>query len=273
MFSNKIYELPSCVDYAGAVGVYARAARPRSKNWPEGTRPLKDVRSLHYAVITDGDKVVFRLHKTNVVEWHGPTSLTLDSSYDSISTRQFADRFLPAGIKFERMKEEGYVVNNHNNKFLCGIHNFQLRDGRWEVVSPTIKPKHTVLDKDAAALVNEKLKDFLDWIRSIWAVAGNDGSHPWVGQEMRGYDDGRVTLDLLAPEDYAAVALRFIPRAPHWNPATRLLTTNVNRVEADTLVKAIREHFYKQENCYIKIDYDQPPPRRTPRGNPKKEKV
>lgn len=262
MFGHSINQLPSCVDYAGAVRVYERSPTPRSKKWDPWERPLKDVKATHYAVIKDGDTVVFRLHSTNVVEWHGPTSLTLDSSYDSIMTRQFADRFLPAGIGFTSMKEEGYVVALHDQRFLRGRHAFECRDGRWEVVSATTKPRRTVLDKDQAALVNAKLTDFLDWIRSIWAVAGNDGSHPWVDAAATHPRGLRYALDTLGPDNYPEYVAEFIPRSSTWAHGVGMKYA-LTRVQADVLTRTIREHFYKQENCYIRIDYDAPVPRRT----------
>lgn len=260
MFGNTIYTLPSCANYMGAVRIFERARTPRSKNWPEGTRPLKGTRDPHYAVIKDGDKVVFRLHRTNVVEWHGPTSMTLDSSYDSISTRDFANRFLPGGICFIPMKEEGQVIALYDQRFIRGQHTFALVEERWEVTSPIVRPRRRVLNKDAAAVVNEKLKDFFQWIRSIWAVAGNGANHPWVGAVVIP-PATRIILNNIKPEDYIHVALHFVPYENSWTGGS--LECRLTTISADNLIAMIRQRLYEQENCYIRIDYDAPVPRRT----------
>ena len=236
-------------------------------HWPVGTRPLGERRQTQYAAIRDDNKIVFRLHRTNVVEWYGPTSMRLDSSYDSRLTRDFADNFIPSGIRFYRYREEGAVLLYDTDKMMCrGIHLFTRGDdGVWRPDSVR-KPRRTVVDKDQAAVVNEKIADFLEYARAIFAVSGNDGTHPWLNTEAP-WEQKRhhIDVDALATKDpdvYEKHMHMFLSTRRTWGAGAQYVFALTSE---EVFVKAVRAAAYKAEDCYIKIDYDAPVPRRTKR--------
>lgn len=267
--SSSVNCLPSCNAYEGAMRIFERAASKPTPNWPVGTRPLGERRQTQYAVIRDGGKIVFRLYNTNVVEWYGPTSMRLDSSYDSQLTRDFADNYIPSGIRFRRYREEGVVLLYDTDKMMCrGTHLFTRGDdGVWRPDSEQSvrKPRRTVVDKDKAALVNEKLKDFVQWAKALWAVSGSDGHHPWVGQEQEPPwgPPTKFPLDF-GPDDYERLIMQYLPTRGERisGVGTRYI---IVRVPIDSVLRKVREVAYEAHNCYIQIDYDAPVPRRTKR--------
>lgn len=273
MFSANVRCLPSCNTYEGAVNIFERAASKPTPNWPVGTRPLEDRRKTQYAVIRDGGKVVFRLHNTNVVEWYGPTSMRLDSSWDSLLTRAFADNFIPPGIGFRRYQDEGCVLTYDTDKMMCrGTHLFTRGDdGVWrpdagwveQYPAAVRKPKRMVVDKDQAAVVNEKLKDFVEWAKALWAVSGSDGHHPWVGQANNPPWGGaaKVPLDF-GPDQYEDTIKQFLPTRSKFVYSVGTQYT-IGHAPIEWVLKKVREAAYEAHNCYIKIDYDAPVPRRT----------
>ena len=266
-FSNKIRHLPGCNTYVGALNIHTQAAVPRNKeNWPDGTRPLDTPRMQHYAVRREGDTIFFRLYSTDVVVWHGPTSVTLDSSHDSVMTRAFADNFLPNGIGLCAFREEGYVVKLQGHSrddfklFLRGVHTFE-RDGLlWNVVSPTIKPRRQVVDPDRAKQINTEMKPFVEWVKGIWAISGNDGHHPWVGRLQSGSMARSSLYDFATsddPDDWEVGVRKVLPTC--WDKPGMVYKP----VAVDTVLAAIRTAVYKGCDVYIKVDYDQPAPRLT----------
>lgn len=265
--SSSVRCLPSCNTYEGAVNIFERAASKPTPNWPAGTRPLEDRRKTQYAVIRDDNKIVFRLHNTNIVEWYGPTSMRLDSSWDSRLTREFADNFIPAGIGFRRYQDEGYVLTYDTDKMMCrGTHKFYRQDnGVWLPCpreSRVIKPRRLVVDKDRAAEINEELRDFIEWIKAMWAVSGNDGHHPWVGQRA-GWKPTFEMPTAFGPDDYEDVVRSHIHRKATWGGNTMGTYYLLQPRLVDDVLKSIRTTAYKAHDCYIHIDYDAPLPRRT----------
>ena len=264
MFGNTINCLPSCNSYEGAARIWERRPVPRNKkNWPEGTRPLDDARKQHYAVVKDGDRYFFKLYRTNVVIWHSPDHVTLDSSYDSAATRNFADRYLPYGIGFGHQREEGYTVKTRDAEFCRGVHEFRFCRGEWHVDSPTRKPTRTVLDPHEKKRIQAALKPLREWVKGLWAISGNDGSHPWNGREMlyKVWPVPRFDLALLAAgdgEEMERVVLYHLPTKRTWNQETKFWYMPCY---PDILLTCISKAIYKQENAYIKIDYDAPLPR------------
>lgn len=267
--SSNVNCLPSCNTYDGAVRIFERASSKPTLNWPVGTRPLGERRQTQYAVIRDGGKIVFRLYDTNVVEWYGPTSMRLDSSYDSQLTRDFAGNYIPSGVVFTPYKGNGVVVRYDTNKLMLrGNHLFARgEDGVWRPDSEQSvrKPRRAVVDKDQAATVNEKLKDFVEWAKALWAVSGSDGHHPWVGQEQNPLWGASKKFPLdFGPDDYERLIMQYLPTRSEWisGVGTRYI---IVRVPIDRVLQKVREAAYKAHNCYIQIDYDAPVPRRTKR--------
>lgn len=262
--SSSVRYLPSCNTYEGAVRIFERAARKPTPNWPLGKRPLGERRQTQYAVIREGSKVVFRLHQTNVVEWYGPTSMMLDSSWDSRLTRDFADNFIPAGIRFRRYQDEGYVLTYDTDKMMCrGTHIFKRQDnGVWLPEGNITKPRRTVVDKDQAAMVNEKLRDFVEWAKALWAVSGSDGHHPWVNLPTDAYTPTKMVPREFTPEQYETVVRCHLHRKAVWKQGEGI-TYRYQPMQIDAVLRSVRVAAYKLHDGYIKIDYDAPLPRRT----------
>lgn len=263
--SQGIRCLPSCNSYEGAARLWERRPVPRNKNnWPDGTRPLDDARKTHYAVVKDSERYFFKLYRTNVVVWHSPDHITFDSSYDSAATRNFAGRYLPYGIGFGYQREEKYTVKTRDAEFCRGVHEFRFCRGEWHVDSPTRKPKRTVLDPHEKKRVQAALKPLREWIKGLWAISGNDGSHPWLGKEVMDlqYPIPRFDLTLLSAGNIAEmekVLMHMLPmRWVHFGQKPLKAYTCMG---ATDLLAQINKRIYKQEGAYIQIAYDAPLPR------------
>ena len=233
MFGNTINCLPSCNSYEGAACLWERRPVPSNKNnWPDGTRPLDDARKTHYAVIKDGDRYFFKLYRTNVVVWHSPDHITFDSSFDSAATRNFADRYLPYGIGFGYQREEKYTVKTRDAEFCRGVHEFRRYGDAWHVDSPTRKPTRTVLDPYEKKRVQAALKPLREWVKGLWALSGDDGSHPWKDKPMDSvkFPVPRFDLALLAAGDIGEMertVLHHLPPKRTWNQTTLFWYTAV----------------------------------------------
>lgn len=94
-FAITMGDVPRVYTYEQAVAFHTKAA---SKPWRNGgeDHPLVGERKRTRGVRMQGTDVIFRLHCTDVVTWHGPGQYTLNP-YPSRSTSVFADNFLPAG--------------------------------------------------------------------------------------------------------------------------------------------------------------------------------
>ena len=252
MFCCAIYNLPSCNDYKGASVVYSRALSLYPKingSWPKGTRPLDDYRKQHYAVIKDDDAYRFRLYKTDVVVWRGPTTCEIDIAYDSQSTHSFAWKYAPAGISFPKYKGQQCIctrdgVMNHSSRVTLELVGYD-----WRFSSPVTKPTRKVLNPDIRWRVEQELKPLLDYIRAIWAVSGNNGHHPWVGQPVVRSVEDETPFE----RDIKNALIR----------CANMKYGCYNTVSLDLIIGNIRKEQYKLANAYMQIDYDQPIPRRT----------
>lgn len=263
--SNAIRCLPSCNSYEGAARIWERRPVPRNKSkWPERMRPLDDARKEHYAIVKDGDRYFFKLYRTNVVIWHSPDHVTLDSSYDSVATRNFADNYLPHGIRFSHQKEEGYTVKTKDAEFCRGIHEFRLYGYDWRCDSPTLKPKRTVLDPHEKKRIQAALKPLREWVKGLWGISGNDGSHPWANRQVLDlqYPIPHFDLALLAAGDIGEMEKVLMHTLPmHWVRFGNNPLKTYSLIASDALLASIHKRIYQQEYAYIKIDYDAPLPR------------
>ena len=256
MFSSSIHTLPSCHDYVGAARTYtcALSANPKIKPmWPEGTRPLDDYRKTHYAVIKDGDKYAFRLYNTHIVTW-GPTTCEIDITYDSASTHDFARHYAPAGISFPKYRGQQCICTrdglmNHSSRVVLHQVGYE-----WRFVSEVRKPTKKVLVPDIRWQVEKELKPLLDYIRAIWAISGNTGYHPWVGQPVDKEDANGTALER-AVKGAILTSRRYLHHVypPHVYPP----------VTASILIAEIRKKAFEDAKAYIDIPYDMEVPRKT----------
>jgi hypothetical protein len=122
-----------------------------------------------------------------------------------------------------------------------------------------------VLDPHKRKEINARLKPLTEWVKGLWAVCGNDGHHPWYGKEadVRLYPNPNVVCILADNvESYENVIKQYMPlfekRIQNGTKTTWLRC--YAQTTSEILLKRIRDSVYRQENAYIKIDYDAPLP-------------
>lgn len=260
MFSIDARQLPSLHTYERVKRWWEDTKPPRGAGWCSDTeRPLKDNRSSHFALRKVGNSCYeLRLYHTAIVTWHNENQVTLDATHDSVSTRAFADRYLPCGRVFT---ERGFTVFHHNGiKYNAGrdrVH-LHVQDGAWMLSYPTPKITRRVLDPDKRREAQKVLKPFAAWARAIWAVSGNNGHHPWVGTESLWHPTRRISLEGVTPDNYERLVRRFsrFNFVPH-KPAICVAT------DAEDILKGVTKRLYQDINAYIDIPYDAPLPKRS----------
>lgn len=92
-FGFNMRGVPYVKTYNEAVAMFEKAVP-----WRNGgdDRPLPGKRSRTYGVRMNGDDVVFRYHRTDVIRWHKDGSYEIDTGgYNSRSTCEFANHFMP----------------------------------------------------------------------------------------------------------------------------------------------------------------------------------
>lgn len=261
--STAINQLPSCHTYSQALNIWERAqVIKNSAFWNVNRRPLKDRRSKHYAVEREGDEVRFWLYRTPVVKWRGHTTCVIDSRYDSNSTRQFIWQFGPPGLRLANI--HGKQCIGYDGLWArTGLHSFELQDGKWVISSAYEKPTRTVLYSDEAREVRKRLKPFTDWVKGIWAVSGDDGSHPYIGREQVSCSVDYKKIAAGDMEHYEQLAMSLCDKK-----LVRIAspTAGWNWVLCATPAKSVIANLYAREydanNCYVKIPYDAEIPKR-----------
>lgn len=113
-FALSMRSVPTVTSYEEAVAFYERCIP-----WRNGgdDRPLVGKRKRDTGVRMDGDAVVFRYSRTNVIRWNKDGSYTFDNGgYSSRSTSEFANTFMPRGhmlfgeARHLRIKDRVYAV-------------------------------------------------------------------------------------------------------------------------------------------------------------------
>ena len=92
-FALSMRNVPRVTSYADAVRFYERCVP-----WRNGgkDRPLINKRTRDMGVRMNGDDVVFRYHRTDVIRWKPDDSYEIDTGgYSSRSTCDFATNFMP----------------------------------------------------------------------------------------------------------------------------------------------------------------------------------
>ena len=268
---SKTHQLPSFYDYASAVKYFDSVPQPRSDKWNPDQRPLDDARKLHYRIERDPDVVSVVLYATPIVTWLKDGTVILDLTYDSDLTRNFARRFLPlqtynyrnGGRSTRCLRYEGmWYTCDRPFKFIneCNEHGvFNLR-----LISTPKKPLKRRLKSEMRPELNRVLKPFVRWVRDMWALCGNTGAHPFLGDK---YDTDFYTLDLRAllgyathPDvtdearlaTYAKVAKEVIPRA-----YAAAFGINYSMMHAEVVLSSVRARVYKQADAYEWVPYDE----------------
>jgi hypothetical protein len=263
MFRIDARQLCTLHSYHYAKDWFEKVFKPRS--WPDNERPLKDSRSTHFALrpLKDnrsthfalrkvGDTYECRLYRTAVVTWVNDNECILNSSHDSVSTRAFADRYLPAGDARTYNGQNVYYLNGAYYKADKPIRIYRGEGHGWTVEAGLEKATRKVLDPDKSYEINRRLKPFAQWARAMWAISGEPGYHPWVGQEtiVSPFRYGSLAIEQIVPENYEALVKSV---APH-------IMLKYIKCDVDVVLKRIRTRL--QTGAYIGIPYDAPLPKR-----------
>lgn len=131
--------------YDAAVAMYKKATAWRGE-YPDGERPLPQKRSRDYGVRMDGDDVVFRYHRTDVIRWHKDGSYTLDTGgYRTRSTGEFASNFMPQRHCLEKeascLRINGEIWPIAGHKVTVSADGIPSGEGLGEFVKRTVNRK------------------------------------------------------------------------------------------------------------------------------------
>lgn len=99
MFALRMPDVNRVQSYDQAVSLYAKATPRKVTEGKAGTHFMPGHKSAMTGLtkLGNGD-IAFTYHSTDVVVWHSDGSITLDLSYRSISTANFANRFVPRTV-------------------------------------------------------------------------------------------------------------------------------------------------------------------------------
>ena len=250
MFRIDARQLCTLHSYHYAKDWFEKVFKPRS--WPDNERPLKDNRSIHFALRKVGDTYECRLHRTAVVTWVNANECILDSSYDSKSTCAFAGRYVPEGRPLSYNGQNAFQL--HGTYFSAKKPIRLKKEGgvHWCVVGEVEKCMRKVLCPDAVYEINKAFKPFAQWARAMWAISGEPGYHPWVGQEkiFSPFRYGSLQVEQIVPENYEALV----------KDATPDIMLKYAKCDVDVVLKQVRTRL--QNSAYIDIPYDAPLPKR-----------
>lgn len=200
MFAIHGHLLPHCDNYADAVHVWENAhVHPRFESW----RGLKDKRDTSKIVRKDGDKIIFRYNRIDLITWE-PNCVWVQT-HDSVSSGVFLNRFLPSGMTAKLRGGSmyiGYGDGNYQPK-ACPL-KFTY-DGRWVLDEDTaIRFKTHKFDQSKGNRIRATLKPFLDWKASVDRIRGyagtTDGSDVHaIRQALKGWlEAGHIPEDQYA---------------------------------------------------------------------------
>lgn len=216
MFGIHAHLLPACNTYEGAVQIFEKAHQhARFEPWWRG---LKDKRDTSKTIAKNVDGVIrFRYHHTDLVTW-APDELRV-FTWDSRSSVDFADRFLPDGIRAVSKRGVMHLVQD-GMYYTAGAGPivFNKRDRGW-VVDPRTVARHqnSVLDRTKAAHVRKTLKPYMDWNASIDRMIGASAFTRVLPQQIAwmlraAFATGVIPVDQYQPlrESLATSSERFL---------------------------------------------------------------
>ena len=251
-------QLPACNTYAGALKIWDRAEVCRG--WETDARPLKDKRSTHYAVQKIDNEIAFRLYRTPIVIWHDSNTVTINNSYDSFATDGFLYRFSPNSIQSYNYKGQRCIEYQPGKLIRAGRYVFEFDGNVWVLQqnqqARAEKPTRRVQDPDIAAEIRKQLKPMLEWARGLWAVCGDDGSHPWIDVPyIRIWNALRIDMSQIQHSgmDYWECIIKgMLPAYPG----------EAGKIDFVALKQKILRNAYESNGAYIDIPYDEPLPKR-----------
>ena len=171
MYSIHAHLLPSVSSYDEARRVYDRAtefspATSVAYKWPSNIRGLRGRRDTSKTVFVDSDGAVnFQYHHHVMVKWVSPTEVHV-LCYDSRSSVEFADAFLPTGLC-----ARGAVMRVNGYRAMSGYLKFHKQETGWEPDLSTITPEFQLaLDRKVAAQVRKVFAPFFEWRQAFNAL-------------------------------------------------------------------------------------------------------
>lgn len=255
MFSISTAGLPPLRSYSDAKNYFNNTPRPRSDKWGDNERPLDGNRAFHKALVKVDDEYHCKLHSTHVVQFKDPDTIVY-RPWNSRSTRDFAEHFLwPVGRCLIYNTQNTFV---NNDIYYAANDDIVIRkaNNKWLVDPATPKCWRKVRDPDQLHELRTLSKPFMEWVNALYALSGNDGSHPWVEQKVDRQArpaHSEFYSRLLVEGKHEELLLYLLPDEFSYHQGRKyghLSPTHIRKVLTDFAVS------------YIKIDYDAPIPKR-----------
>lgn len=231
MFGIHAHLLPSCNSYAGAEAVFDKAHQhARFGEW----RGLKDRRDTAKTIaknVADG-VIRFRYHHTDLVTW-APDELRV-FTWDSRSSVDFADRFLPDGIRAVSKRGTMYLVQA-GLYYTAGAGPIVFnKRGRGWVVDPSTVARHqnSVLDRMKAAHVRKTLKPYMDWNASIDRMIGASAFTRILPEQIARMLKAAFATGVIPVEQYQPLRESLATSAEKFLKECYVLAGAVTKVEA-----------------------------------------
>ena len=149
-----------------------RDGEHRAIKGKEGSRTM--------GVRLQGGSVYFRYHRTDVVVWHSDGSYAVDLTYDSPSTCEFANRFVPH-YHYATKSGDHYVVGDTIYPARCELR--VAPDGA--VTGMRHRFTKLVVDRARAkrALAGTNYAAYLAWHKVMWPMVGGGAKPKWWRDE------------------------------------------------------------------------------------------
>lgn len=282
MFQNAVGDLVTIRTYEKARQFFDKMPPVKAKGWGINERPLRSWRgsSLHHYRIekSPNDASLFATYKlwlydTPVITWKAPGLVELRGWMETVTTREFANKYLPSGYLTTHNAQQVIVINEV--KYLCShLLLLEQRDkDKWIVHSGVRdqelkKPTKTLVDKEKSGAVRKQLKPLEDYINTWWNMYGDNGDHPLINEpvpewvfELTSYHNGwlreqKKVLELLKkghPPQY--VLMHFIPVRRRFAGNTTDIC--FSQIERKFLIETIRKAAYEAAEVYYLAPYDE----------------
>ena len=212
--------------------------------WRPLGRNRKDTKEIR---LTPDGAYEFKYHRTTVVRWVNQNTIELDVSWDSRSTRVFANAFLPYGVDVSSVNNcivigtpEG-MVRSYD---LAKIHLSKGSTGNWKVHNISPWKEYRMNRKVAGKLRNES--NYTAFVKHIKIANAmnllNTDKHKYYLTSISLPRDGVRCMLAGGPREWTEFA-------NHW----------VRNYGVSTLLKAVREQLYADNSgtdLYDVIEYD-----------------
>lgn len=258
-YGNNIYRLPSLLSYEAVKNWFNKTSRPTRMQWRECDRPLDDARKYHYRITKEDNEYKVCLYDTAVVTWKSETEFVLDATNTSVTTNDFIYRMSPVGYPqsfFHKIKRRTYSCFKFDGVLFLRDRNFYFKKNEqtneWVLINGDEhkKPTKPRLRQPYAREVMACYKDAFLWSRAMWAVCGDDGSHPFVGvpcSDLPAIKKNIFDITLDNDEKVQAFIKCFIPHG---------FNLVYKKCDIKWLHKQMRAAIYRYYDCYEEVPYD-----------------